>query len=98
MEFEITEHPGKLNLDGSTMYYYLGGTVYKQSLSATTLDKESALDDVSFYAMVVNNGRLYGTDAGDYASNGTISVYDLNTKLAIETLTVGIIPGGIYFN
>jgi YVTN family beta-propeller protein len=98
LEFEITEHPGKLNLDGSAMYYYLGSTVYKQSLSATTLEKESALDDVGFYAMVVNNGRLYGTDAGDYASNGTIAVYDLNTKLAIETLTVGIIPGGIYFN
>jgi len=97
-EFEITEHPGKLNMDRNNMYYCLGGTVYKQSSSATTLDKESALDNVSFYAMVINNGRLYGTDAGDYASNGTLTVYDLNTKLAIDTLTMGIIPGGIYFN
>ncbi|MCK0190125.1 DUF5074 domain-containing protein [Arenibacter sp. F20364] len=97
-DFEITEHPGKLNLDGSTLYYYLGGSVYKHNLSGTSLDRESALDDVSFYTMVVNNGRLYGTDAGDYASNGTIAVYDLSTELALETFTVGIIPGGIYFN
>jgi YVTN family beta-propeller protein len=97
-EFEITEHPGKLNLDGSTLYYFLGGTVYKQGLSATSLNKESVLENVGFYAMAVKNGRLYGTDAGDYASNGTIAIYDLNTKLAIESLTMGIIPGGIYFN
>ena len=48
--------------------------------------------------MIVDNGRLYGTDAGDFASNGTLLVYDLNAEMELTTLTVGIIPGGIYFN
>jgi hypothetical protein len=59
---------------------------------------ETVLEGVGFYTMEVNNGRLYGTDAGDYASNGTVAIYDLNTEQLIKSLTVGIIPGGIYFN
>jgi len=97
-QFETTQHPGGLNLDGSDLYYNLGDKVYKQSPSASSLNLDVVLEGVSFYTMAVNDGRLYGTDAGDYASNGTLTVYDLNTKLAIETLNVGIIPGGIYFN
>ncbi|RAJ07424.1 YncE family protein [Arenibacter echinorum] len=98
IQFETTQHPSGLNLDGGVLYYHLGDTVFEQSLSSTTLGMEAVLEDVSFYSMVINNGRLYGTDAGDYASNGTLTVYDLNTKMAIEAITVGIIPGGIYFN
>lgn len=98
IQFESTEHPSSLNLDGGVLYYHMGDKVFEQNLSATTLSKETVLEGVSFYTMVVNNGRLYGTDAGDYASNGTLTVYDLNTKLATEEITVGIIPGGIYFN
>ncbi|MCM4153285.1 hypothetical protein DHD05_16965 [Arenibacter sp. N53] len=97
-QFETTQHPGGLNLDGGDLYYKLGDKVYEQNLSATSLSLDVALEGVSFYTMVVKEGRLYGTDAGDYASNGTLTVYDLNTKLAIETLTLGVIPGGIYFN
>ncbi|GBF20009.1 MULTISPECIES: YncE family protein [Arenibacter] len=98
IQFETTQHPSSLNLDGGILYYRLGDTVFEQSLSATSLNMETVLEGVSFYTMVVNNGRLYGTDAGDYASNGTLTVYDLNTELTIKALTVGIVPGGIYFN
>lgn len=97
-QFETTQHPNSLNLDGGILYYRLGDTVFEQSLLASSLNMETVLEGVSFYTMVVNNGRLYGTDAGDYASNGTLTVYDLNTELTMKALTVGIIPGGIYFN
>ncbi|RTE53119.1 YncE family protein [Arenibacter aquaticus] len=97
-EFNTTEHPGLLQMEGSTLYYYMGGSVYHQNVSATSLSKEVVLSEVGFYTMAVSEGRLYGTDAGDYASNGTLTVYDLSTKLAVETLDVGIIPGGVYFN
>jgi YVTN family beta-propeller protein len=98
IQFETTQHPGSLNFDGGALYYHLGDKVFKQSLSSTTLGMETVLEGVGFYTMEVNNGRLYGTDAGDYASNGTVAIYDLNTEQLIKSLTVGIIPGGIYFN
>jgi len=98
LPFESTQHPSSLNLDGGELYYHLGDTVFKQSLTSTSLGMEMVLEGVSFYNMVVHNGRLYGTDAGDYASNGTLTVYDVSTTLAIKSITVGIVPGGIYFN
>jgi len=97
-EFETAQHPGLLNMEGNNLYYYLGDTVYKQDISAATLSMDVVLSGAGFYTMAINDGRLYATNAGDYASNGTLTVYDLSTKQAIETLTVGIIPGGVYFN
>ena len=68
IQFETTQHPSSLNLDGGILYYRLGDTVFEQSLSATSLNMEPSWKASVFYTMVVNNGRLYGTDAGDYAS------------------------------
>lgn len=97
-QFEPAQHPGLLKMDGNDLYFYLGDTVYKQDISATTLSMDVVLKNPGFYTMAINDGRLYATNAADFASNGTLTVYDLSTKQAIETLTVGIIPGGVYFN
>lgn len=97
-QFDAAQHPGLLNIEGNDLYFYLGDTVYKQDIAAATLSLDVVLSGAGFYTMAINDGRLYATNAGDYASNGTLTVYDLSTKQAIETLTVGIIPGGVYFN
>jgi hypothetical protein len=52
----------------------------------------------SFYAMTINDGKLYATDASDFASNGTLKIFDLSTNSEIITIATGIIPGGVYFN
>lgn len=96
--FGTTEHPSRLNLDNSTLYYFLAGGIYKMENSTTSLPTTPVLDGLSFYAMKIHEGKLYGTDAKDYASNGSLTVYDLNTKTELNTFNVGIIPGGIYFN
>jgi hypothetical protein len=66
--------------------------------SSTNLPTTTVMDGLSFYAMKIHEGRLYGTDAKDFASNGTLTIYDLSTKTEINMFTVGIIPRGIYFN
>lgn len=96
--FEATQHPGILNIEDGDLYFYLGDTVYKQRVSATVLSMDPVLNATGVYTMAINDGRLYTTDAGDFASDGTLTVYDLSSKEVIKTLTVGIIPGGIYFN
>ncbi len=97
-DFTTTEHPNHLGYDGTNLYYTLDGAVYSMSASATELPTAKAFDGVGTYAMTVEDGRLYTTDAKDFASDGSLSIYDINTKAEIKTIAVGIIPGGIYFN
>jgi hypothetical protein len=98
LDFTTTEHPNHLGYDGTNLYYTLEGAVYSISTQAMELPTEKAFDGVGTYAMTVKDGRLYTTDAKDFASNGSLSVYNMNTKAKMKTIAVGVIPGGIYFN
>ncbi|MEJ1223608.1 DUF5074 domain-containing protein [Sediminicola sp. 1XM1-17] len=98
LKFQGTDHPGLLCADGTDLYYQLNGAVYHMNVTDNTLPLGPRLEGVSFYTMVVADGKLYGTDAKDFASQGTLTVYDLATVSVIKELTMGIVPGGIYFN
>lgn len=98
LDFTMTQHPKFLELDGSRLYYFLDGAIYSMSTTETSLPAQSEFHDLSFYSMVINDGRLYGTDAKDFASNGSMDIYELSTKAKLGTFDLGIIPGGIYFN
>ncbi|MBR9854184.1 MAG: YncE family protein [Algicola sp.] len=97
-EFGATEHPGYLSKDGDVLYYYLGGSVYEIAVDATELPVTAEISGLSFYDMAVNNGRLYGVDAKDFVSNGSLEVYDLSDNSLLDSKEVSIIPGEIYFN
>ncbi len=97
-DFEVTEHPNHLSLDGSTLYYSLDGNVFGLDTDATALPAESDFSGLSIYGMTTNRGRLYTTDAKDFASNGDLNIFSLDTKSEIGSFEVGIIPGGVYFN
>ena len=93
-----TDHPQHLSIDGNNLYYTLGTGVYKVATSATELPTDAVISDVSFYTMTVSNGKLYGTDAKDFASNGTLHIYNISDYTLTNSFTVGLIPGGVYFN
>lgn len=90
--------PSNLNFEDGNFYFYAGGSVYKQAETATTIDATEILTGLAFYNMSVKDGMLYGVDAKDYVSNGDLTVYDLSTNTLTQTITVNIIPGGVYFN
>lgn len=96
--FKQTEHPRFLSVDGDVLYYVNNAEIFAFDTAATTLPSTSQIAEVAFYNMTVNNGKLYGVNAKDFASNGTLEVYDLSTTTLEETIEVGIIPNGIYFN
>jgi hypothetical protein len=97
LSFGDTDHPSLLSLDRSNMYFGLNDGVYQMRTSDSSLP-ETAVISGFFYGMRAHNGLLYATDAGDFASDGTLKVYDLTSNMEIHTFDVGIIPGGIYFN
>ncbi len=95
--FGISDHPAALTANGSQLYYNLNGKVYRINSDAVSLPGTPVIDG-SFYAMEAKNGILYATDAGDFASRGSLYVYDLSNNQRIHDFRVGVIPGGIYFN
>lgn len=94
----VTDHPSYMTRENSDLYYVLNSDVYKMDIAAGVLPQNPFISNVAFYSMTVHNQKLYGTDAGDYQSNGTLNIYDLTTNNLTETIEVGLIPNGVYFN
>lgn len=97
-DFAAAEHPGALVTEGSNLYYYLSSSVYAMETSSATLPDTAIITGLNFYDMAVNEGVLYGVDAKDYTSNGSLEVYDLSDYSLLASKEVSIIPGEIYFN
>ncbi|PKA96688.1 hypothetical protein B0O79_0326 [Flavobacteriaceae bacterium MAR_2009_75] len=98
LDFTTVQHPGGLNIDGDMLYFSLDNAIYSFETNSDSLPTEPYINDVSFYTMTINEGKLYGTDAKDFASKGDLIIYDLSTKEKTNTFPVGIIPRGVYFN
>ena len=96
--FGATEHPGYLSYENGSFYYTLADSVLKMDEAATELPFEAEIAGVNFYDMTVNQGKLYGTDAKDFASNGSLEIYDLSNNSVIDSKATGINPGAVYFN
>ena len=98
LAFATTEHPNYLSFDNGTLYYLVDGSVFGMDVSDTELPSSAIITDLGFYDMSVNNGRLYGVDAKDFTTAGSLEVYDLSDNSFVQSLEVSIIPGGVYFN
>lgn len=97
-EFTAVQHPNLLNYEDENLYYHLDGKVFRFGINDMELPTEALAGlDGFYYAMNINNGELYATDAGDYASEGTLKVFNLGSGDLIETITTGLIPGQVVF-
>lgn len=98
--FGAQDHPNYLNIAGDDLYYFLAGDVFKTTTTNFQIPSTPELSGVNFFNMfVVNNGAtLIGCNAGDFASNGTLEIYNLGDNSLTTTLNVGIIPDNVYVN
>lgn len=97
--FAVTEHPSFINIVGDDLFYFLDSAVYQTSVTNFSIPPAPIFTTPLLFNMFTPDNRtLIGCDAGDFASNGALRVYDLNTTEEIATLEVGIIPGNVYFN
>ena len=94
--FEEGEHPGLLNIDGNRIFFNLDGKVYQMSPSSLELPVAPLEGPEGFfYGMAVRNGELYGTDPADFASEGSVKVFNVNSGTLLSTIRAGIIPGSV---
>ena len=99
--FAVGNHPEDLvsNDAGTTLYYSDGSwskAVYSFQISDTDLSSTPVINK-SFYALGCANGFFYGTDAVDYTQQGWSFRYTENGSL-VDSVQVGVIPGGYCFN
>ncbi|MBC8265609.1 MAG: hypothetical protein H8E84_01450 [Flavobacteriales bacterium] len=98
---DSTQHPSNLVINdaGTTLYFSNGGwakAVYAFDIADTQLPT-TALINKSFYGLGCNGGYIYGTDAVDFVQNGWSYRYTTSGAI-VDSVQVGIIPGGYSFN
>ena len=99
--FAVGNHPEDLVINdaGTTLYYSDGSwskAVYAFDITDTELST-TALINKSFYGLGVHGGYVYGTDAVDFTQSGWSYKYTTEGTI-IDSVQVGIIPGGYCFN
>jgi YVTN family beta-propeller protein len=97
-----TFHPSNFSShpNGTAVLYEVNGAVYSQSLPVpASIVPANPVINRGFYHFSLdptNEGLLYGTDAGDFASNGWIFRYERNFALK-DSIRAGIAPGYIHY-
>ncbi|WP_300438885.1 DUF5074 domain-containing protein [Christiangramia sp.] len=92
-----------LDIENGSIYFTSGTSVYQLNQDFTEeptealLSYESTSDFGQMYGFEVENGFIYLSDAGDFASDGTVRIYTLSGDLVNE-FTAGVAPNGFYFN
>lgn len=86
-----------INNAKTTLYYSYDGKVYSQLSTASVLNT-TAIISRNFYGLGIDpaNDYFYGSDAGDFSSNGKVIRYN-TLGLAVDSFTVGVIPGYFCF-
>ena len=94
-----TSQPSNLVINGakSVLYYSYNGGVFAHTYIASTLSSTAVINR-SFYGLGIDPSTdyFYGSDAGDFSSNGKVIRYNELATL-LDSITVGVIPGGFYF-
>jgi YVTN family beta-propeller protein len=99
--FAVGNHPEDLVINdaGTTLYYSDGSwskAVYAFQISDTDLSSTPVINK-SFYSLGYASGFVYGTDAVDFTQQGWSFRYTEN-GLLVDSVQVGVIPGGYCFN
>ncbi|WP_250434484.1 YncE family protein [Hanstruepera flava] len=100
LTFANGAHPSQMAFDNGTIYYVLNNEVYEMPETVNDLPTSSIINlgSINTYGLAVNNGNVYVTDAKDFASQGDLLIYDINTGELTNTFEVGINASKVYFN
>lgn len=87
-------NPSRLTIsqDLQTMYYTLGGDVYKMAITDTALPTAAFVDETDpIYGIGINAAELWAAFAGDFTNPGSVQVYEFSGALK-ATYPAGVAP------
>lgn len=96
-----SDSPSNMKINGvGDRLYYLNSHVYSFDINATTLPSSPLVlqGNKVFYGLGINpkGEDIYVADAVNYIQNGKVMIYDKQGNYK-SSFSVGIIPGGIFF-
>lgn len=97
IDFATNAHPNSLSYDSGRVYYSVNGAIYSM-LETETVLPTTAIITTPIDVIAINNGSIFTTDFGDSMTNGALKVFNLSDNLETQSIAIGVIPGGIYFN
>lgn len=102
LPFLLGNHPSNLVVYDNQFYFTVNSEVFTKTIAANTIPttpifSTSPQGVYGVYSFAIANNKIYVGDAADYNSNGKVYIYSLTGTLENQQ-TVGIIPGGFYFN
>ena len=88
-----------LNIEDGKIYFTVNSDVFSENLSATTISTTPKFTStaLTLYGFGVEKGKIYVGDAKDYASDGTVFIYN-TAGILQKQFTAGLNPNGFYFN
>jgi len=96
-EFPLGSSPSNLVInDAGTDLYFSNGSIFNMSIADLDLPT-IPLVNKSFYSLGYNDGYIFGTDVMDYVQQGWSYRYTSSGSV-VDSVQVGIIPGGYCFN
>ena len=102
LPFLVENHPSNLVLHDNKFYFTVNSDVFTKTIEENTIPltpifSTSPQGVYGVYSFAIANNKIYVGDAADYNSNGKVYIYSLTGTLEHQQ-TVGVIPGGFYFN
>ena len=97
LSFKNEDQPGYMDIEGNTLFYTVGNTIYQTSIASPELytNEINVETKNSFYGMTVDEDRIYIADA-NFAGQSEIKFYTLSTQTWSESIPVGAAAAKIY--
>lgn len=89
-----------LEVEDQKMYYTSGNKVYAVGINATEPASAPVMEATSvgfLYGFAVEDNQIFMADAGDFASDSNVYIYDATGTL-VKEIPAGVAPNGFYFN
>ena len=86
-----------INNDGDELFYITNGLTFSHIITETTLDPTPFISRY-FYGLGVDpqTDEIMALDAKDFSQDGLMIIYD-NDGIALDSSSVGVVPGGLWF-
>ena len=104
--FDVPKFASNLTTDvsGNNLYYLSGNQIFtKNLLNFSTNPPQLFMSQpyfVSLYGLAFDptSGYMYCADAKDFASKGSLYIFDATTQTLKDSVKVGVAPSNFYFN